>query len=60
MSPDRLSTCVALGNKVVTKSVSTVEKRLFHNLLEVSFSGEFVTDFCVSDISNRFLVARCN
>lgn len=53
-----MATCVALGDEVVAESVSAVEERFLHNLLEISFSDDFVTDFGVSDIVNRFCVAR--
>ena len=49
-----------LSDEVVTESISTVEERFSHNLLKVSFSNDFVTDFCVCDIFYRFLVARAN
>lgn len=52
MSSACRSTCVALSDEVVSKSVSTIEERFFHNLLKASFSDEFVTDFGVLDVFN--------
>ena len=60
MSPAQRSTYVVLGDEVVAESVSAVEERFLHNLLKISFSNDFVTDFSVSDIVNRFSVARAN
>ena len=47
-----LSCSLALSYEVVAESVSTVEERFSHNLLKVSSSGDFVADFCVSNVFN--------